>query len=266
MPQHASSPLAPAVKLAIIGAQKSGTSALAAYLAEHLDVCIAPDKEPHFFDSPAYQSDWDTEERERHYLSRFPNFRGETILCDATPSYLFLPWVAQRMYNYNPRMKLIVLLRDPVQRAFAQYFMDRHRGWERLGLPWAFLLEPLRAFYRQRVLRPANAGERYAHTYLSRGRYLGQLRNWLRYFPREQFLFLRHEDLYHRHEETLGRVYHFIGLPEPRKLPEHREVLRGSYDPGRHRLLRALLRQYYRRDIEGVQELLGLDLSSWLRG
>jgi len=260
MTQHA----APAIKVAIIGAQKAGTSALAVYLAEHLDVCIAPNKEPHFFDSPAFQDDWDAEERERRYLRCFPNYSGEAVICDATPSYLFLPWVARRMCDYNPRMKLIVLLRDPVQRAFSQYFMDRQRGWESWALPWAFLLEGPRAFYRQRILCPANAGERYAHTYLSRGRYLRQLRNWLKYFPRAQFLFLRHEDLYHQHADTLRRVYHFIGLPEPKTLPMHREVRRGSYDPQEHRLLRALLRRYYRRDIEGVQALTGLDLSHWL--
>ena len=114
----------PKVNFMIVGVQKSGTTALSEFCSEHPEICMAKPKEPHLFDA----EEFDEAGLDDNYSKFFDHFKGEAILGEATPIYMFLPEIAKRLHTYNPDLKLLVILRDPVDRAISQYSMSQSRG------------------------------------------------------------------------------------------------------------------------------------------
>ena|GEM_PF-351227 len=155
---------------------------------------------------------------DRFYHGYFDHYRGEPVVGKATPSYLYLPAAIAGLHHYNPRLKLIVLLRDPLERALSAYAMERNRGREAWPVDLALGLEPVR-----RLAASVFRGSR-IFSYTDRGRYRRQLDTLERYFPKEQILLLDSEALDRRYEETLRSVYAFLGIPVPSPLPAPRRV------------------------------------------
>ncbi|MDM8522378.1 sulfotransferase [Desulfococcaceae bacterium HSG8] len=182
----------------IIGAQKSGTTSLYSYLIQH--PCVRPGykKEVHFFDNPDHfrkGAGW----YRAHFPSDLPRrIRSEAaaITGEATPSYLCHPDVPARMYQVIPHAKFIVLLRNPVYRAYSHYNHRVKHGTETL---------PFEAALKKN-------SEKFS-SYLARGIYADQLERWMRIFPREQFLILGSEDFFRNPEDALLRVVSFLDLP-----------------------------------------------------
>ena len=161
---------------------------------------------------------------------------------EATPIYLFLPEIAPELRRYNSDLKLIVLLRDPVERAISHYYMEKNRGYEKLP-PWlALLSEPWRL---RRCGNPRRHGSaRRRHAYRRRGLYSLQLNNLYRHFDPDQVLLVRAEDLGRRHDAVLGRVFDFLGVGACGGI-EARTVFEGERGGRRHRVLSWLLRLSY---------------------
>jgi len=121
----------------VVGAQKGGTSALAEFLSVHPQICMAEfllghsrictaeSKEVHFFDlgalSPGRPSNYE------EYHSFFPKKPGAIAYGEATPAYMYWKPAAERIYRYNPEMKLIFLLRNPVERAYSKHQEEQSR-------------------------------------------------------------------------------------------------------------------------------------------
>jgi hypothetical protein len=118
---------------------------------------------------------------------------------------MFFPEVPQRLYAAFPKAKLIFVLRDPVTRAYSQFLMSRRRGYERLGFEAAIEAEPQR-------LEQGNIQARSDFSYVARGYYFEQINRFLKYFPREQMLFLFSDELKSQPETVLKEVYSFLGL------------------------------------------------------
>ena len=247
------------VNCLIVGTQKGGTTALAHFLSMHSDVCVADRKEAHFFDSDKYDESTDPGHIARQYQNHFSAYSGETICCDATPIYMYLPWVARRIHAYNPAMKLIFLLRNPGARAISQYHMEFGRGTEKLSLWRALLAEPFRLGDKNldRLL------ELRYHSYLHRGFYTNQILGLLKYFPREQMLFIRSDRLQYRHDEVLHQIYKFLGLQSPAYIPDQEQVFKGEYNPGDSLMIRWLLSLYFKRETRRLENLLSWDLTDW---
>jgi hypothetical protein len=226
----------------IIGAQKAGTTSLYRYLTGHPNVGGATKKEVHFFDRSYDKGmDW--------YLAHFPE-RGEfTVVGESSPSYLFHPDVPERLRRTLPHAKLIVLLRNPVDRAYSQYQMRLRRVGE----------DSFEEAIDEELTRLPSNGElpgpeKGHHAYLPRGVYADQLRRWLAVFPREQFLVLHSEAFFARPDEGLLRTLAFLGLPHwsPAEFEVHnpgaylemnpatRRRLQEFYAPHNHRLYELL--------------------------
>src|SRR5438045_6145154 len=113
----------------LAGAQKCGTTALHYSLSRHPDICMGDQQEIHFFDNDAmFIAEPNYEELHKHY----PPIAHSTIAGDCTPSYLYHQSAAERICNYNPKIKFLILLRNPVDRAFSHWNMQRHTGREPL--------------------------------------------------------------------------------------------------------------------------------------
>lgn len=191
-----------------LGTQRGGTTFLHHLLGRHPQVHLPDCKEVHYFslhaaESPAWYG--------AHFQAAHP---GQTC-GDITPYYLFHPEAPQRIRSLLPEAKLIVLLRDPVERALSQYFHSCQLGLESLPLEEALAAEPARLAGAEAVLREPGGRHRshQEHSYLSRSRYGHQLSRYEALYPRRQILLLRSEDVFQRPRRVWRRVEQFLGLP-----------------------------------------------------
>jgi hypothetical protein len=201
----------------IVGAQKSGTTSLWAYLNEHPLISPALTKEMHYFDNNYYRGTaWyrmhfplKTMDDERKSTSR------ETLTGESSAYYMFHPLAPQRVANLIPQIKLIFLLRNPVDRAFSHYQLKLRRRQESLTFEDAIAAEADRLMgEEQKIVRSpcyySPAHDRFS--YLARGRYLDQLKRWQQLFPPEQILILESEELFKRTADTYQRVLGFLNV------------------------------------------------------
>ena len=243
----------PVVDFMIVGVQKGGTTALAEFLGQHPQIGMARPKEVHLFDAEDYAADASPVAIDERYRSHFVHCPDARIRGEATPIYLFLPEVAAQMKRYNPALKLIVLLRDPVQRALSTHRMQRARGREPLPFALALLAERWR-LSRDRQPRAQRSALR-EHAYRRRGLYAEQLANLFAVFDRRQVLLLESETLLRQHSAVLRRVFAFLGVDESIAVPPA-IVFPTTHQDGRHRLACALLRLSYWRANRRLRRLL----------
>ena len=194
--------------LVILGAQKSGTSSLHHYLTQNSQVIAPLRKEVHYFDLNFARG-------EAWYRAHFGRVGEPGLNLDSSPYYLFHPCVPERLHALLPAARLVVLLRDPVRRAYSHYWHERDKGRESLSFEDAIRAEPERlGDSEMRLARGeiAASREHQLHSYLARGRYAEQLERWFARFPREQFLVMRFEDLAAQPLATLNRTLAWLGL------------------------------------------------------
>ena len=209
----------------IVGTQRGGTTSLYNNLIAHPKIAPAKRKEVHFF-SLFFDRGlaW--------YRAQFPtDLPPGTITGESSPYYLFHPLAPQRMRACVPHAKLIVLLRNPVDRAYSHYHLELSRGDETLPFEEAIAHEEERLRGEVDRLLADDTYESFAHqhhSYLARGRYLDQLRAWLNLFPREQLLILKSEDLYHHPTDVVRQATDFLGLP-PVSLTDRRAYNEVAY-------------------------------------
>ena len=242
----------PLLDFMIVGAQRCGTSAVAQFLSQHPEIAMSSPKEVHLFDGSGYSTDWTPEGIDARYRRAFNGDGGTRIRGEATPVYLFFPEIARELARYNPGLKLIVLLRDPVERAISSYYYQKNRGKERRPLWLALLLEPLRL---RRPHNPRALGSiTRVCTYRRRGLYSRQLRNLFRHFDREQVLILRTRNLERRHDAVQRRVFAFLGVDEAVRIEPERanQADRGGR---RHRVVSWLLRLSYLAEFARMRAL-----------
>lgn len=204
----------PSPTFIIIGAQRAGTTSLYNYLTQHPAVIAARRKELHFFDRSFHLGiGWYRRQFRKPPLLRIG---ARLITGESTPYYLFHPLVAERVWQAFPEMKLIALLRNPVDRALSHYHFSVRLGHETLSFEDALAQEADRlAGERERLCtQPGYQSHAYVNfSYQARGMYADQLEMWLRRFPREQLLILRSEDLYRSPSHVLNTVCDFLSLP-----------------------------------------------------
>ena len=194
----------------LIGAQKAGTTTLAYLLSQHHQICIAKNKEPHYFTvNSSKDLAW--------YQEQFLNYENR-ICIDASTTYSFAPLsvknsrynyqqfqnVPHRIYSLNPHAKFIYLLRDPVERTCSGYWHTFNTGRERRSFGEAI---------------------RNDYFYLDVSNYYGQLALWLEYFPLESFLFLLFEDMKSNPEQVVQDCCKFLEIDSENikiNLQEHR--------------------------------------------
>ena len=119
------------VDFIIAGVQKSGTTALFSYLCEHNEICMSDKKEIHFFDRRRY---FILFPNYLFYHSNFSNFKSQKLIGEATPIYIYWKKAIERLVRYNPNIKLIIVLRNPITRAYSHWNMMRNRNFNKENL------------------------------------------------------------------------------------------------------------------------------------
>lgn len=249
----------------VIGGQKCGTTALYDYLAAHPQVVPALKKQLNYFGLEAHEHGlawYRAGLPRRDQLARVAERLGRpAVTGEATPEYLFLPGVAERVAATFPHVRLVALLRDPVDRAYSHYHHQCRRGGEPLDFAAALDEEWARtdAAWRQLLEdggRPDPVLLRYS--YQRRGHYAEQLRRWQALFPPEQLLVLPAEQLWQEPATALRRVTDFLGLAPPPADIAYHAARSGHYD-ALDPAVRARLREHFRPHNEALYALPGVD-------
>ena len=193
----------------IIGAQRAGTTSLFRALSQHPQLYPSFTKEVHYFDGGGQPGTDNYARGEAWYRSHFPlritlGTDGKTF--EASPLNLYHPQAPARLHALLPKARLIVLLREPAERALSQYFLEQRRGNEPLPLLQALQAEEQR-------LQNTPAFSFHHHSYKTRGHYAEQLQRYLALFPREQLLILPSERWFNQPQTVLQSVCAFAGVP-----------------------------------------------------
>lgn len=226
--RRATAPLRGLPSALIIGAQKGGTTSLFNYLVQHPEVRAPFGKEIHYFDLHHDRG-------ENWYRGRFPyvyQLRGGSQTLDASPYYLAHPLAPQRAARLLPGVKLIAVLRNPVDRALSHYQHELRGGRESLTFAEAIEREAERLAGEEERLRTDPSYYSYSHrrySYTLRGLYVDQLRRWVEHFPRSQLLVIQSEWLFRDPVAASALVYDFLGL-RPHRLEHYKPFLQGKYE------------------------------------
>ncbi len=255
----------------VAGTKKGGTTSIINWLVDHPHVCrMWPSaqklKSAHYYDiNYGKGEDW--------YRSHFPTDRSRRghekktgtypLVGEASPYYMFHPAVPERVLETAPSMKVIMLLRDPVSRAYSNYRDRRATGNEDLTtFEEAIDAEPERlATVDEDRLR--NDPSYYSfdhdhHSYLARGRYLEHVETWVKHFPSDQLLILRAEDMFTDAGKVWSDVQQFLGLPEVGSVPLDAFNERPPSNPMKPETQRRLV-EYYRPYNEALYDAMGRD-------
>lgn len=233
----------------IIGAAKCGTTSLYKYLAEHPLLIPSLGKEVNFFSIKKkylYGVDW--------YRKQFPARTNPLeLIYEASPGYILNPDAPERVYKHFPKTKIIMLLREPVARIWSEYKYFTRIGRE--DRSFRQVLKEEFADLDKRIVKPMANGQK---EYLVRGIYLPQIKRWRKYFPKEQILIVPASDLFDRSEETVNKIFKFIGMKEfslkeyPQNEPEG--IVHPDLDEDLHTFLKNLYAPYNEELIQYMRE------------
>ena len=225
-------------KYFILGAQKAGTSSLYALLNQHPQCYAASEKEVHYFDLN-YQLGL------KWYLSHFP--LGNKFTGEASPYYLFHPLVPARLTHNFPKAKFIVLLRNPVDRAYSHYHHVKRYHLESSSTFEQAIereLEDQTNYEAQFQKAPNQSIPHHQHRlYLARGRYAEQLKRWFQWVNKEQFLLLSSEDFFENPQAIASRCFQFLELDDKGSI-ESKALLQGDYLSMKNTTRRELLNYF----------------------
>lgn len=245
----------------LAGTQKGGTSALHYHLDQHPNITFAHPEEAHMIDHPRRHF-FDDEKR---YAAGHVNYDilhegiklkpKSLITGSCTPIYTYWKPAMERIRDYHPGIKLIILLRNPIDRAFSQWNMN----WDRQREPLGFL-EAVAAEMKEREESPQSQSRR--RSYVDRGFYFEQMERVFRFFPREQVDVIKFEEFRKRTADVVNDVFRFLGV-KPLARIKNREQNLIPYERKITAEERQHLYAHYKEEIARLEQLLGWDCSDW---
>ena len=245
----------------IAGTQKSGTSVLTYYLNQHSAIAMAHKEEAHlivqprrhFFDNEAMFASGNIN---YDLLHRDVPVTAHTLVAGTcTPVYTYWKPAMQRIHEYYPSIKLIILLRNPIDRAFSHWNMQRDRKLDSLDFLDAVKQEENRA-------REAYPLQLRKFSYVERGFYSEQIERVFRFFPREQVLVIKFDDLRRDYRAVTDRTFDFLSVPPFSRLKNREENII-NYARSMTQSEREYLFSIFQNDIAKLEKLLGWDCSDW---
>ena len=248
----------------IIGSSKSGTTSLYNYMIQHPSIGSASIKEVHFFEYITTTSiGW--------YRSHFPTYiyknyvklaRKQDFITGVAPAtYLFHPHVPKRVLDVIPHVKLIVILRNPVDRAFSAYNHMVREGLQTLSFEDAIKSELKRIEIGKKepqfIVNNDDFENYPTYSYLRHGIYVEYLKNWMNTFPKKQFLILQTKELGENPTKTLDQTFEFLNLPN-HKIKDLERLNVGKYSRMRESTRKFLI-DYYKPYNEKLYKYLDIN-------
>ena len=248
----------------ILGAEKCGTSSLFIYISEHPSSLHPISKEPKFFGKYYGRGlNW--------YRVGFPfkfqkyyanNIKQKKLLTgDATVRYLDNPNVPDRIKQVTPNAKFIIMLRNPIDRAYSQYNMMVHDGVENLTFEEALEQEEERAithFKKMQLDHNYYSDDYFYFGYTHRGIYVDKIKFWMEHFPKENFQIIKSEDFFQDPSEIYKETLDFLQL-ENYDLKQYKTVGTIAYkDPTMNEKTRENLIEFFKPHNNRLESFLGI--------
>lgn len=191
------------VNMLIIGAGRSGTTSLYEHLKSHPDICFSNIKEIPFF------SVKDIYQRGESYYHSFFKLDKQKVIASSDTYLLIDQEAPKRILDYNPDMKIIIMLREPVERSYSSYIYAINNGHENKTTTYrdAFNLEKEKISEKDIIIKN-NLGHFYS------GLYYKHVKCWMQFFPKENFLLIKTNDLKENYQEVLKKVSKFLNIEE----------------------------------------------------
>jgi hypothetical protein len=201
----------------IVGTMKSGTSTLGHYLNQHENIYM-PVEEVHFFDAcGGYKDRW--EKGVNWYSKQFVKAKPDQLIGEKTPTYSYLNDVPEQIFNTLPNVKIIWIFRNPIDRAYSNYWHAVRNGGEKESFEYAVKYE------RERIKKNIWYG------YIKRSTYIEQVENYLKYFKMDDMLFLTFENLKNNPSETIKKTCDFLGVEFQLSMISKKEAKNKTYLP-----------------------------------
>jgi hypothetical protein len=280
----------------IVGAAKAGTTSVFRYLSQHPQLFMPDDKEPHFFGDQRPFAKYGLYPRYEDYMALFEGANSGQLLGEGSTAYLYSETAPAELHRYNPAARIVILLRDPRERAYSLYWHHVRDFSEPKGVTFEQALE----LEEQRIATKWAFG----FHYLKSGLYHDQVQRYLHWFGPDQVCIVLMEDLIRQPDETMNRLCDFLGVERAtiatgdvhNRSGMHRnrfiaywfarpnmlrtvakKVLPASLRQWRERIVqgnllkpeamkaetRARLTDHFRADVEKLERLIGRDLSGW---
>ncbi|MFL2982933.1 MAG: sulfotransferase domain-containing protein [Candidatus Neomarinimicrobiota bacterium] len=241
------------VDFIVCGVQKGGTTALDQYLRLHPHICMADKKEVHFFDRDEYFNNFELDYSQYHKF--FSPKKFHKIIGEATPIYSYWDLAIERIYKYNSKIKLILVLRNPVKRAFSHWNMERDRNREERSFWDSINAEKSKLFESNHI-------QDRTYSYLERGLYSSQIKKIYTYFKENQLLIIKNETLRKNPNLVLKKISSFLSIQDFDNI-KHREVHSRIYPIEMSKNEAVFLKSFYKCEIEELENLLNQDFASW---
>lgn len=204
------------VNLFVLGAAKCGTTSLHSYLDEHPNICMSSPKEPYFFEC-------EFDNGYQYYNDKyFSHYNSESIVGESRHRNLYLEYIPERIKNYNPNAKFIILLRNPVERAFSHWWHFYSRGLEDLNFKDAItedlkrIEDGLKIDNEKEIINYcANLNGRLNgtyRTYIDSGYYLSQIQRYVKIFSKEKILIILSNDLQTQRQSVMNSITKFLNI------------------------------------------------------
>jgi len=217
----------------IIGCPRCASTALYEYMIRHPQILPTAIKEINYFNNTNFDECLDL------YLAYYPSISGNYIIGESSVEYLYDIEISKRIVKFFPNIKLIIIIREPVERAFSDYkhICKIH------NIKQNFL-----DFIEDEALGKNN------FKIIQKGLYVSYLKNWMKIFPNEQFLIIRSEDFFERRDFTLNRIFKFL------EISDHKFNFK-SFHPKPHNSfsdnIRIKLSDFYRPYNKMLENLIG---------
>jgi len=240
------------VNFFIIGAQKSATTSLYNYLSEHPDIFMPQVKENHFFvDDRIYKKGI------AHFHKYYKSYSNEKLIGGAYVHMLSSKEAPERVYHYNPDAKFLIMLRNPIDRAYSAYHFAIKNGWES---PTTAFMDTIQ-MEQQRL--HGSLTERTDLSYFYVGLYSLHLSNWFKYFPKDRFLILFDSDFFSDTHKEVKKVLQFLSVADSYNINTNK-VYNKSGDV-RFKKLHHFLRNKDSKIRQGIGKFLPFGLKSFYR-
>lgn len=244
------------VNFLIVGTQKAGTSALDRYLRRHPEVGMARRKEVHYFDNENVFSN--SVINYKIYESEFDFSTNKKTYGEATPIYMYWQPCCRRIWEYSSQIKLIFILRNPIDRAFSHWNMEYNRKLESNNFSYCIRNEGWRT-------KKALPDQHRIYSYIDRGFYSEQIRRYKCHFSEKQMLFIKYEAFKNNQEKELNRIFNFLevnpNLYYFEEIKLHVLKKHGSISE----IDKKYLINIFEFEIHQIERMLDWDCSDWLK-
>ena len=244
----------------IIGVEKGGTTSLLSNLSKHPDIYMAkpkshPGGEMHYFNYQLTKLN-----RNRKWLKSQFNYKKK-IVGAKNPNIIYLPYTHQYMSHINPYVKMILVLRNPIDRAYSEWHMfNKKSNFVKNTGNFKSFEDSINEELKFRLNEPPNFYVANYH-HLQRGLYYKQIKNLLKHFPMQNLLILLNEDLKNKEKETYEKIYKFLNIKI--KHNNYQIKLEGSYSKNEKekdisKKLKTKMEDFFKPDIKKLEKLLNI--------